>query len=293
MKDAVRLLVYFAAVLVFGALLAPLLFWSVQALTAHGVLVSLARFDFETFFHRALLIAAVLFLWPFFRWIDLRRFEDLGLRSNPRRWPDLWAGFAFAAVPLLCCGAVLVGTHVYSLRSAVGWSGVGRTIAAAAAVPLIEEAFFRGLVLGILLRSGRKQMSIVLTSVFFSVIHFLKAPEKTTTVVTWTSGFRSIAHSFAQFTEPMLVFAAFTTLFLIGLVLADARVRTRSLWLSIGLHSGWIFGNGVFSKVARRQMLLLPWLGRNLLVGIVPLGVVAVTWIAVRLWIRHEDNSET
>ena len=44
-----------------GAILAPILFWSAQSLAAHGVFSFLARYDFETFFHRALLIAAVLF----------------------------------------------------------------------------------------------------------------------------------------------------------------------------------------------------------------------------------------
>ena len=64
--------------------------------------------------------------------------------------------------------------------------------------------------------------------------------------------------------------------FFIGWILADARVLTRSLWLPIGLHAGWIFGSGAFSRVARQQTLALPWLGKNMLVGIVPLGRSAV-----------------
>ena len=85
----------------------------------------------------------------------------------------------------------------------------------------------------------------------------------------------------------MLVLAGFTTLFLIGWILADARLLTASLWLPIGLHSGWILGNGVFSRIARRQMLLLPCLGRSLLIGLLPLGVVTVTWLIVRVWRRE------
>jgi membrane protease YdiL (CAAX protease family) len=88
----------------------------------------------------------------------------------------------------------------------------------------------------------------------------------------------------------MLV-SSFATLFLIGCVLADARVLTRSLWLPIGLHSGWIFGSGAFSLLARPQTLALPWLGRNLLVGIIPLGLAAVTWILIRLWLKHDRTS--
>ena len=52
----------------------------------------------------------------------------------------------------------------------------------------------------------------------------------------------------------MLVLAGFTTLFLIGLILADARLQTRSLWLPIGLHAGWILASGAFNKIAHREI---------------------------------------
>jgi membrane protease YdiL (CAAX protease family) len=130
-------------------------------------------------------------------------------------------------------------------------------------------------------------MSIFVTSALFSIVHFLKAPMRTSTIVTWSSGFNSIAHSFSQFANPMLVAAGFTTLFLIGWILADARVRTRSLWLAIGLHAGWIFASGTFNKIAHRELIALPWLGKNLLVGIVPLGVACLTWIIMRGWLRY------
>jgi membrane protease YdiL (CAAX protease family) len=90
----------------------------------------------------------------------------------------------------------------------------------------------------------------------------------------------------------MLVLTGFTTLFLIGWILGDARVRTRSLWVSIGLHAGWILGNGVFNKIARRQIMLLPWLGKNLLIGIIPLGVICLTWIIVRLWLGRQRDGK-
>jgi len=279
-------------VIVLGALLAPILFWAAQWLTAHGVFPFLARFDFETFFHRALLVAAVLLIWPLFHAIKVRRLGDLDLQPNPRRWRHLFGGFLSAIVPLFCCGLILVATQVYSIRSHIAWSTLGAILLTAIVVPAIEETFFRGLVLGILLRSRRQHLSIVVTSALFAIVHFLKAPERTSTIVTWTSGFRSIAHSFAQFSEPMLVLTGFTTLFLIGWILGDARVRTRSLWLPIGLHAGWILGNGVFNKIARRQMMLLPWLGKNLLIGIIPLGVICLTWIIVRLWLGRQRDGK-
>jgi len=292
LKDAARLIAYFAAMILIGAFLAPPLYWASQRMAAYGVFPFVAEFDFETFFHRALLIAALLLLWPLLRSTHVRSLRDLDLDSNSRWWQHLAAGFLLAAVPLLCCGAVFLALHIYSLRTIVAWSAFGKILATTMFVPVIEETLFRGLILGILLRSGRTYVAVFVTSALYSIVHFLKAPERTSDVVTWFSGFNSIAHSFSQFAEPLLVAAAFTTLFLIGWILADARLQARSLWLPIGLHAGWIFGNGSFNRIARREILMLPWLGKNLLVGLVPLGVCLLTWLLVRLWLKHYGFSK-
>ena len=284
MKDAARLGAYFLATVVLGALIAPPLYWIAQGLIGKGWFPFLSGFDFETYFHRALLITALAFLWPFFRSLGIKRLADLGLTANPP-WPrDLLIGLLLAAVPLLCCGAVFIAIHVFSLRPGFLWPVFGRNALAAAGVSLVEEFFFRGLILGLLLRSGGQRMAVFSTSAFFAIVHFLKAPDRTSETVTWLSGFNSIAHSFGQFADPMFVTAAFTTLFLLGWILADARIQTRSLWLPVGLHAGWILANGIFSAMTRRETLALPWLGKNLLVGLAPLGVAALTWILMRVW---------
>ena len=285
MKDAARLLAYFAATVLIGALIAPPLFWTAQWLAAHGF-AFLAKFDFETFFHRALLLAAIVLLWPLLRSLRIGNLRDLELQPNPNRSRDLIAGFILSALPLLCCGAILLNLHLFLIRIGNA-AAFAKVVGASIAVPVIEETFFRGFVLGSLLRGGRRYMSIFITSVLYSIVHFLKAPEGTSSIVTWTSGFNSIAHSLVQFTNPMIVAAGFTTLFLIGWILADARLSTKSLWLPIGLHGGWILANGVFNKIAHREIVALPWLGKNLLVGIVPLAVAGLTWIIMRGWLRY------
>ena len=283
---------YLVAIVLIAALLAPLLFWSGQWLAAHGAFDFLTRYDFETFFHRAILVAAVLLLWPFLRACHVRSIADVGLAPNPRWGRDFFAGVLIAAIPLLCCGALLIAIHVYSIRHVFAWPRLGKVFVASIFVPFIEEAFFRGIILGVLLRSGRKYLAMVAASALFAVVHFLKAPERTSEVVTWTSGFNSIAHAFAQFGDLMMVLSALATLFLIGCVLADARMLTRSLWLPIGMHAGWIFASGAFNLVARRQVLALPWLGKNLLVGIIPLGVAALSWIIMRSWLKYDRASK-
>jgi membrane protease YdiL (CAAX protease family) len=292
LKDAARLAAYFIAIVIVGALLAPILFWSTQALAAHGVFPFLAKYDFDTFVHRAILIAAVILLWPLLRVSNVRAVADLGLAPNPHWGRDVGCGVLLSVIPLLFCGALLIAIHVYSLRHVFLWPRFGKVLVAAISVPFIEETFFRGIVLGILLRTGRKRLSVVAVSVLFAAVHFLKGSEREPAIVTWTSGFQSMGDAFAGFGDPMMVLAAFATLFLIGCILADARVLTRSLWLPIGLHAGWIFASGTFSWLARQQMVALPWLGKNLLVGIIPLGLAAVTWVLMRQWLKHDRASQ-
>jgi membrane protease YdiL (CAAX protease family) len=236
LKDAARLAAYFAATILVAAIVAPILYWAAQWFVAHGLFSVLARYDFETFFHRALLIAAAVLLWPFLRVTSVRSMADLRLTPNSRWGRDIFAGILLSAIPLLCCGALLIAFDIYSFRHSFAWARFGKMLAASVTVPFIEETFFRGLVLGILLRTGRQYMSILATSAIFSVIHFLKAPERTSTTVTWTSGLNSVAHSFEQFGDATMLISALATLFLIGWILADARVLTRSFLLIIGLH---------------------------------------------------------
>lgn len=291
MKDAARLLAYFAAVLLFGALLAPPLYWLAQNLIAQGHLGFLARFDFQTYFHRALLLGALVFLWPLLRSLEIRSWRELQLEPNPHRWRDAGVGFILAALPLFLFGALLLLLGVYSLRPSLEWMKIFERILSSIVVPFIEEPIFRGLILGLLLRAGSPFAAILSTSAIFSILHFLKAPDHAATAVTWTSGFASVANAFHQFGQPLLLLAGFTTLFLVGWILADARVRTRSLWLPIGLHAGWIFANAIFNRLARREYEALPWLGRNLLIGLAPLAVALVSWFLLRLWLRHVEKN--
>ena len=287
------MLAYFAATILFGALAAPLLYWAAQGLAGRGIFPSLAEFEFESFFHRALLVGALAFLWPFLRWLRIRGWRDLGLEPNEHWLRDLGVGFLLSAVPVICCEILLVQRGVYSMRPGQPWDEFLAVLPSAIVVPFLEEPLFRGLFLGVLLRSFRLWPANLISAAIFSIVHFLKAPDHTTTTVHWYSGFISLAHSFDQFREPMLVFAGFTTLFVIGAILAYARTRTRSLWAPIGLHTGWILASMAFGKIARREFVALPWLGKNLLVGLVPLAICLLSWVLLRIWLKYAGARDT
>ena len=293
MKDAARLLAYFAATILFGAIVAPLLFWAAQGLAARGILTVLAKFEFESFFHRALILGALAFLWPFLRWLRVKGRRDLRLEPNPHWLRDATAGFVLSALPVVLCEIFLVQRGVYSMKPGQPWDEFLAVLPSAVVVPLIEEPLFRGLFLGVLLRGFRAWPANLISAAIFSIVHFLKAPDETVTTVHWYSGFESLAHSFDQFREPMLVLAGFTTLFVIGVILAHARLRTRSLWAPIGLHTGWVLASMAFGKIARREIVAMPWLGKNLLVGLVPLAICLLSWVLLRTWLKYAGPRDT
>ena len=110
--------------------------------------------------------------------------------------------------------------------------------------------------------------------------------------VTWGSGFWIVGKIFAEFGNPLFILSQFVTLFAVGWILGVARLRTNSLWLSIGLHCGWVFGLKLFSKLTTIPPKLhkgeyLPWVGRDLKEGLVPLLFVVLTGLIVFFWLRR------
>jgi len=106
----------------------------------------------------------------------------------------------------------------------------------------------------------------------------------------WLSGFVLIPHAFHQFAETQTLLAGFTTLFALGWLCGDARLRTRSLWMSIGLHVGVVFVKMSFSVLSKRREVHLPWTGRELQIGLVPVGILLLGWVVVVLYTRWEKR---
>jgi membrane protease YdiL (CAAX protease family) len=295
--DIRRIAWYFAAVLALGALLAPWLYWGGTWLG--GVVPSLEflqRVTFQRYFNRAMLVAAIALLWPLVKALHVRSWSDLGLVPN-RSWQrDLWVGFGLACGLLFALGAVLLCTGLYDWRAPLKYSALTNAATSAAAVSLLEEALFRGALLGVVFRSARAWPAQIFVAALFAIVHFLKPPENTAQVLAalgpihWLSGFQLLPKLFWQFSEPWLLLGGFITLFAVGLTLGLVTRATHSLWCAIGLHAGWVFGLKIFSAcTVPTSADLLPWVGQNLLIGLAPLLTVAIT-AAILFWLRPRET---
>lgn len=293
-----KIFLYLAVSFAAGALVAPPIFWAGQALEASGTTDWLAKFPFHRVLSRCIQVSALVLLVPALRWIGLRRPSDLHLSRNPLAVADFVAGLVFAIA--LVAAAALVGFFAgwTEGRESVVWSGLGRILLTAAAVSCLEEVVFRGVILGICLWTLPRSGAIALTTAFFVVVHFIK-PAKTDIAepaVQWWTGF---AEAF-RFTEALpagnLLFFGAASLFVAGWILGAAAFSTRSLWLPIGLHAGWVFGqqtsNLFLQSTSPEGAGWLPWVGPNLVSGAVPTGVVplvalVLTGMLVKFYLRH------
>lgn len=295
-----KLLLYLLAVMLGGALLAVPLFHLGKA--AHAWLATPAwqdigvaswlraeieRAHFTRYFNRAVLVCAIVLIWPLLRWVRL----DRSLLPTWRPFSTgikQWAlGFSLAAGLLLALGLVFLQSGAYQLRRDPNWWKFGEPITAALGAGIIEEFFFRGLLLGLLLRTMTTHKALLAGTFVFALVHFLKPPEGwqiDDAAVTWSSGFLVLQQIALGFGDVQFLLAEFATLFAVGWVLAQARMQTGALWAGIGLHGGWVFGLKYFSALTTHAGGWLPWIGANLKIGLAPLFTVLITgWLAARL----------
>lgn len=304
MNAVVKIVLYFLAVVVLGAVLAPVLYWMVHALEpwalANGFLrwepvgnqveargpFTFLEADFQKYFNRAMLLSALLLLWPALRWMGLGR-ADLRLRPDARWGSHLLFGLAVGGGVVALMAAAYVMLGYYHLKPAPPWRELPRIAFSAAVVAALEEWLFRGMIFGLFAKAMKPVPALFWTTLVFATLHFLK-PDQDVHIehVDWSSGFELLPYVFHQFAEPAMLLAGLTTLFTLGWLLGYARLRTGSLWMGIGIHAGVVFVKMGFSKLTKRDGVLLPWVGPELQIGLVPVVLLLIGLLLV--WRRAE-----
>jgi membrane protease YdiL (CAAX protease family) len=174
------------------------------------------------------LIAISLSVYIARRFIDRRPFLSLGFRWSALAFKDLWIGFLIA-------GGMMGAIYLIELAAgwlqyqSPGWEGMSRVdflstmlvwVILFFAVGFYEELVSRGYRLQNLEEGTNTPTAVLLSSLFFALEH-LQNPNA------WWGTVLGIAAA--------------------GIFLAYGYLRTRQLWLPIGLHIGWnIFEGLVF-----------------------------------------------
>ena len=293
LKAFAQVLLYLAATVLIGALLAPPFYWGAHDVADHlhntHLTAFLAKTTFPRFFDRAIMITALALVWPLLRTVRIQNFGyDLGLVRDRRGFRRLVAGFLIALLTLLILGGILIAAGVLRARTHLPYEKLAWLPVTAFAVAILEEILFRGALQGMARKTAVDGFAMVTVAIFYAAVHFLKPGAAPITEIHWWSGLALLPDTVSQFRQPALLLGGFTTLLAVGLVLGYARDRTRSLWLPIGLHAGWVLGKMSLTDVTH-QTIAWPWLGPDILIGLAPLLTVLAAWAIVCFILRNVE----
>lgn len=110
-------------------------------------------------------------------------------------------------------------------------------------IGLFEESLFRGFIFRGLAKDMSLAAAVISGSLFYAVLHFFSFKVVVHTGFQPFAGFNTLAGFFIPHVRDIGMILPFIIgLFIVGVVLSMAYVYTRSLYMSIGLHAGWVFG---------------------------------------------------
>jgi len=247
MKAYQRVLLFLLVVLFLTALLSPWIVALWNFILEANPAWQGYRYSFAKIFNRLFMVLAILLFFPFRRLLKIPPPSQIGLQPLRQGYQDLLRGFFLALASIVILSLVMSSFEIFTPYFRLSLSrALERSLTAllaAITVGLLEEIFFRGVIFRGLLENLGLKSAFIFTNIFYSSIHFVRPSEQLSLsgLEPW-AGVRHLVYSFEPFLKPTPLFPGILGLFLIGLVLCYAYLRTGSLYLSIGLHAGWIFG---------------------------------------------------
>jgi CAAX protease family protein len=293
MKSYQRLLIFVLLVLALTALISP---WAATAwdlISGANTAAQGDRIPFSRIFNRLFMVSGILLFFAYRPLLKIESPSQLGLTPRTRAGRDIAIGLCLALGSMLVLGFIMSLAEVYKpfFRLSLGESlaQCAQALLTAFTVGFLEEIFFRGIIFRGLLEDWKPLPAFLAANLFYSALHFVKPGEQyfLSGIDPW-AGFRHLFSTFTPFLEPAEIAPGMTGLLLIGIVLSYAFLRTGTLYLSIGLHAGWIISIKTVRVFGDYQRESLGWLfgstdpkvvsGVVTWAGIILVGV-AVHWI--------------
>jgi len=245
-KSHQRLLIFLLLVLALTCVISPWMALGADWMAAHWPSLLSERVPCSRVFDRAFMTAGIIAFILARRLLipaELKTLLGVKLSSASR---NLFSGFVLSVISMALLVAVMAAIRVFTpyfrLTLAASLSQVASALAAGIFAGTLEEIFFRGILFFGLRKHGWALRAYVLANLFYSLLHFVK-PGETYFLhgIDPLAGFRHLLITFKPFLDPLPLLPGILGLFLIGLILSYALERTGNLYLSIGLHAGWVF----------------------------------------------------
>lgn len=215
---------------------------------------------------RVLSVTALLGILSQYRALALPGFRSTGFESHSGAKQNLLVGAAigFVSLFLISIGQLYAGYRYFEWEPSL-WDWTRRIANGAISSPIIavlEEYLFRGLLLAALLRKMPAAPAVLLCSAVFGSLHFFtgEATSYNPEVIPWYGGFTAAGLLLAGLMAE-LDLIAFTGITLVGVTLCMATLRTGSLYLSTGIHFGWVFYIKTLGETFKRAGGKNVWFG--------------------------------
>lgn len=249
----------------------------------------LAGHKFHRFFNRVVMIFALAGIFPLGRCLGYTTWRSLGF-GGTHRGGRFAVGFvsSFAFIGTLALAVLLSGRTVPDpgMSALFLLKALAVSAATGLVVGLAEEIFFRGFLYDVTRREMNQWAAVILVSIFYSILHFVKSPGGYETgEIRWDSMFRLLPLYLNDAQNLDRLFFGFTNLFIAGWMLAWAYQATGNLHLSVGMHAGWVFAlklNGSLTEWAPGAPEWLFGFGGDLSVSPLGLLVLIAQWIALQ-----------
>ena len=276
-----------------AALITPWLYLGVHEIALHVSSFDwLASKKFHRYFNRLVMVFALLGIVPLGRLLGYRTWESLGL-GGMHRSGRLWFGFLTSALFLGLLAAVIGLAGFTEVDPGIGATEIVKSLlgvtAAALAVAFVEEIFFRGFLYDIARKDLSQLAAVILVSFFYSLVHFIKSPgDYQISEVHWDTMFQLLPNYFSGIRHLDSFVFSFLNLFIAGWMLAWAFQGTGNLYLSIGLHAGWVWAlkmNGRLTEWTTQYTTDWQWLlgyEGDMVSSSMALVVLCVQWWLLR-----------
>ena len=311
--DVLKTWLYATASVALGAWISPLIYNMGKALAEvspgkqiNGPLQWLAGLcraaEFPRYFEVGLLLGAAVLFLPFIHTLRGGRSPEDGgqwLQKNPQALRQAVTGFLLVALLFLALAGVLAGAGVLAWKppGEARTTLVLRAFIGALGLAALQEIVFRGIAQGIFLRAARPWLATGLSALLFALVHFLIPPTGMNVADPDAAGtgFELLHKILAQLGQPQALLGVFLPMLALGVVLANARLRTASLWLPIGLHAGWIFVQALLERAtvsaAHADSTLSLLSGASLDRGVVPLVGFIVAGVLMQFLTTQDDDA--
>ncbi|NOU62104.1 CPBP family intramembrane glutamic endopeptidase [Marinifilum caeruleilacunae] len=163
------------------------------------------------------MLGTLLIVWIFARFIDKRKFVDLGF-SLKNRGKDIFYGL-IAGIVMMGLGTIILQVNGNLTIDSIHFAATSllQSVFLFIIVSVNEEVLVRGYILPNFMDSMNRYLALVLSSLIFTALHLF---------------------------NPNVSFLGITNIFLAGILLGIGYIFTKNLWFPLALHFSWNFFQG-------------------------------------------------